>query len=63
MSDLNAMIILDLKESGKMYVHWIVCAFTRMIKGIVLKDKKAESDIKGLHTGWCLNFCYPSVGF
>lgn len=52
-----------LKEFGKTYVLWIVCAFTRMIKGIVLNDKNAISVNKGLHEGWCLNFGVPSVAF
>ena len=41
----------------------MVCAFTKLIKGVVLKDKSADSVIKGLHGGWCMNFGYPTVGF
>ena len=41
----------------------MVLAFTRMIKGIVLKDKTAKSVIKGLHRELCMNYGYPTVGF
>ena len=62
-TDFNAVVTLDLKEFGKVNVLWMVCVFTKMIKGMVLKDKTADSVLKGLHEGWCLNFGYPTVGF
>ena len=62
-SDFNAMVTLDLKEFGKDYIFWMVCAFTKMIKEVVVKDKKAESIMEGLHRGWYLNYGCPSVGF
>ena len=48
------MVTIDLKEFGKENVLWMVCEFAKLIKGIILKDKKADSVIKGLHAGWCL---------
>ena len=47
----------------KKYILWIVCAFTRMMIGVVLKDKKAETILKRLELEWCMKFGYPSVGF
>ena len=41
----------------------MIYGFTRFIKGIVLKNKRPESIITGLHSGWCLNFGFPTVGF
>ena len=31
-SDFNAVITFDLKEFGKVYMLWMVCVFTNMIK-------------------------------
>ena len=45
-SDFNTVVTFDLKEFGKVYVLWMVCVFTKMIKGMVLKDKKAETLIE-----------------
>ena len=53
--DFNSIVTLDLKEIGKKYILWMVDAFSRMIAGVVLKDKKAEAI--------CLRYGYPSIGF
>ena len=37
-SNFNSIVTLDLKEIGNKYVLWMVCEFTRMMKGVVLKD-------------------------
>ena len=29
----------------------------------MLKNKLPENVIKGLHSGWCINFGFPTVGF
>ena len=55
-SDFNSVVTLDLEEMENEYVLWMVCAFTRMIKGVVLKDKREESIMKGLYSEWCLNY-------
>ena len=49
-SDFNAVVTFDLKESGKVYVLWMVCVFTKMIKGMVMRDKKAETLIEILQS-------------
>ena len=41
----------------------MVFSFTKMIKGMVLREKRDESVLSGLHEGWCLNFNYPTVGY
>ena len=48
---------------GKKYISWIVCALLRMLVGVFLKVKKAETITEKLEMEWCLRFGYPSVGF
>ena len=62
-TDFNSVIAIDLKQVGKEHILWMICGFTRFIKGIVLKNKIPESVMKGLHSGWCMNFGFPTVGF
>ena len=62
-TDFNAIVTLDLKEVGKKYILWMVDAFTRLITGAVLKDKKAETVLDKIENEWCLRYGYPSVGF
>ena len=47
---------------GNVNVLWKVCALTRMKKWIVIKEKSANSVIKGVHRGWCINYGYITVG-
>ena len=49
-TDFNSIVTFDLKEMDKKYILWIVCTFTRMMIGVVLKDKKAEIILKRLET-------------
>ena len=59
----DSIVTLDLKEMGEKYILWMVCAFSRILVGVVMKDKKAETIIEKLEMEWCLRFGYPSVGF
>ena len=45
------------------YVLCIISAFTRMMIGVVIKDKKAENILMRLELEWCMKFGYLSVGF
>ena len=52
-TDFNSIVTLDLKEIGKKYILWMVDAFSRMLAGVVLKDKKAETILEKLELeGW-----------
>ena len=62
-TDFNSVIAIDLKEFGKENILWMICGFTRFIKGFVIKNKLPENVLKGIHTAWCLNFGFPTVGF
>ena len=48
---------------GDKHILWMVDAFSRMLAGAVIKDKKAETILEKLEQEWCLRFGYPSVGF
>ena len=61
--DFNEIVALDLKKMDKTYILWMICTFTRFIKGVVVKDKEAETIINALQNGWNLNYGYPSHGF
>ena len=61
--DFNEIVALDLKQMGKRYILWMICTFTRFIKGVVVNDKEAETIIKALQNGWNLNYGYPSRGY
>ena len=54
-SDFIPVVTVDLKEIGKVYILWMVCVFTKVIRGMVMKDKKADTIIENLHEGWYLN--------
>ena len=62
-SDFNAVVTMDSKEFSKMCILWMICTFTKIIKGMVIKNKKNECVINSPPKGWCFNFGYPSVGF
>ena len=48
---------------GKNYILWMVDAFSRVLLGVVLKDKKAETILEKLELEWCNKVGFPSVGF
>ena len=60
-TDFNSIVTLYLKEIGKKYILWMVDEFSRMLAGVVLKDKKAETILEKLEMKWCLRYGYPSV--
>ena len=62
-ADFNSVVAVDLKTMGNNNILWMICSFTKFIKGFVIRDKLPESIIKGLHGSWCMNFGFPSVGF
>ena len=62
-TDFNSIVTLDLKEMGKNYILWMVDAFSRVLLGAVIKDKKAETILEKLELEWCNKFGFPSVGF
>ena len=61
--DFNTIISMDLKSIGDKYILWMVCACTRFVKGVVVKNKQPETIIKALHEEWCLNVGFPTMGF
>merc|ERR1711905_8676 len=62
-SDFNSIVSLDLKSVADKHILWMVCTFTKFVKGAVLKDKTPESVINALHHSWCMEVGYPTVGW
>ena len=48
-ADFNSGVAVDLKVVGDKYILWMICGFTKFIRGIVLKDKTPECVIRELH--------------
>ena len=48
---------------GKKYILWMVDAFSRVLLGAVMKDKKAETILEKLELEWCNRVGFPSVRF
>ena len=46
-TDFNSVVAVDLKVVGDKYILWMICGFTKFIRGIVLKDKTPENVIRG----------------
>merc|ERR1712105_546205 len=62
-TDFNSIVSFDLKSIGDKYILWMICTFTKFIKGIVVKNKEPDTIIKALHETWCMNMGYPTIGF
>ena len=62
-NDFNQIVTLDLKSWGSKYILWMICSFTRFIKGAVLPNKEAETVISAVVLNWNCNFGLPSTGF
>ena len=61
--DFNEVIAIDLKQMGKKFILWMICTFSRFIKGVVINNKEADTVMNALQNGWNLNYGYPSKGF
>ena len=57
------VVTLDLKQMDGRYILWMVCSFTRFIKGVVIQNKEAETVINAVIKHWNCNFGIPSTGF
>ena len=54
-SDFNSVVAIDLKSVGDRYILWMVCTFTKFVKGAVINDKHPETGMKALHQMWCMD--------
>ena len=53
--DFNDIISVDLKEyrkEGYRYILYIVDEFSKLMKGVLLKDKEAETVVMALYKHW-----------
>ena len=62
-ADFNSVVAIDLKSVGDRYILWMVCTFTKFVKGAVVTDKCPETVMKALHETWCMDLGFPTVGF
>ena len=62
-TDFNLVVSFDLKCIRDKYILWMICSFTKFVKGVVVKNKKAETIVKALHGTWCMDLGFPTVGF
>ena len=54
-TDFNSVVSVDLKCIADKYILWMICSFTKFVKGAVVKNKKPETIMKALHGTWCMD--------
>ena len=63
----NDIVTLDLKQfciGGKtVNVLWMICAFSRLAIGKVLKTKEGKEVVNAIEEGWIFTWGCPSTGF
>jgi len=62
-TDFNFIVSFDLKSIGDKHILWMICTFTKFIKGIVVKNKNSDTIIKALHGSWYTDLGFPTAGF
>ena len=62
-TDFNLVVSLDLKSISNKYILWMICAFTKFVKGVVVKNKNPDTIMKALHGSWCMDLGFKTVGF
>jgi len=62
-TDFNSIVSFDLKTMGKKYILWMICTFTKFIKGVVVNDKNPQTIVKALHNSWCMEIGFPTIGW
>ena len=62
-NDFNQIVTLDLKQWGQQYILWMVCSFTRFLKGVVIAAKDARIVVEAVMKHWNCNFGIPSIGY
>ena len=59
----NEIVTLDLKDFGSKYIIWMVDSLTRLIKGKLISNKKADTVISAIMDTWCMSVGFPTTGF
>ena len=52
--DFNQCVALDLKELNKKYILYCVCTFTRLTRGVIIKNKLPKTIVSGIIQCWIL---------
>ena len=55
-NDFNQCIALDLRERicNKEYILYCICTFSRLTRGVIIKDKKPSTIVRGILDCWVL---------
>ena len=63
----NDIVTLDLKQftvrGKKMNVLWMICEFSRLAIGRVIKSKEGKAVVSAIEEGWIYTWGCPSRGF
>ena len=62
-SSPNEVLTLDLKQTGKIYTIWIICALSKFARGVVLRSKEASVVVRAIEHGWFHLYGCPTKGF
>ncbi|XP_066982271.1 uncharacterized protein [Macrobrachium rosenbergii] len=62
-TEFNQKVTVDLKQVKEDYILWMVDAFTKLISGVVLKNKEAVTVLHAITQNWCEKYGYPTEGF
>merc|ERR1712237_117435 len=62
-TDFNSIVSFDLKSIEDKHILWMICTFTKFIKGIVVKNKNPDTIIKALHNSRCMDIGFPTIGW
>ena len=62
-TEFNQKVTVDIKQVKKASILWMVDAFTRLISGVVLKNKEASTVLYAITQNWCEKYGYPTEGF
>ena len=55
-SDFNECVAIDLKirKNNKEYILYCICTFSKLTRGVIIKDKKPATIVKGIIDCWVL---------
>ena len=57
-SDFNTLETLVLKDMCGKYIMWLMCSFTKCVKGVALKDKMTKTVMKTLYNSSCIDLLH-----
>ena len=52
--DFNKVVCMDLKQINKKYILYCICTFSRLTRGVIIKDKLPKTIVSGILKCWVL---------